>query len=130
MGKDPFTRATSQVPHTSPSLVVNLGGEGEFVGALDMNNRVFATVNTLNHDMLIVWPIAANSMEAVIGNRLPGFSFDQFLFIASESRRVLIAGGQIRIFSLGAPANLLERAITVAGFRSVHLDGITVIGSK
>ena len=127
---DPYLRVTSEVPYTTASKVLNLGGAGEFPGAINMNNGATGIPNLLNRNMLEPWPLAGNSMEAVVGNRLPGFTSDQYRFIAGESYHVLKPGGQIRLFSLSAPVQSVKDAVTAAGFQNIRVEGITVIGTK
>ena len=80
--------------------------------------------------MLTPWPLLDESMEAVVGNRLPGFSPDEYAFIAREALRVLRVGGQIRLFSLSMPVLTVQQAVDAAGFVGIRIEDITVIGSK
>lgn len=118
------------------SRILNLGGEGEVPGAVNMNNlsglrRSLATIRAsgplVQADMLDPFPFTDASFDEVVANRLPAFDATQRPRIALEAFRVVRSGGQASIMN-SVPG--WKQALEGAGFQNVRVSGGYVVGMK
>src|ERR1043166_6301356 len=93
----------------APPLIINICGEGEIEGAVNLNNlsglmrsmeQIKSRGDLVEGDVLSQWPFADDSVDQVIGNNLPGFSAKEQDFILGEAFRVLKHGSEIRIHTM------------------------------
>ena len=120
----------------APTL--NLGGEGEVPGAVNLNTLV-APIRSIE-SIRAGGPLVQGSMDAipfggetfgrVVGNRMPFQGGDFAQNVANEAYRVLSPGGTVELAASnggGAPwLQYLQRA----GFEDVHLQGGRAIGIR
>src|SRR3954468_24654045 len=117
--------------------ILNLGGEGEVTGAINMNSMVATLRNPawirahatplVEADMLQPFPFNPESIDEVVGNRLPAFSPVERANIAAQSLLVLKRGGMIRIDNSLSGGT---QTLTDAGFDAVSAQGRYLIGLK
>jgi ubiquinone/menaquinone biosynthesis C-methylase UbiE len=109
-------------------IVLNLGGEGEVAGAINLNSLV-ATMRPLSQiraaGALIQgdftrMPIADGVVDAIVGNRMPlqGYAAQA---VASESFRVLKSGGWFRGYASTGGGSVLLVPLSNAGFEDVGI---------
>jgi hypothetical protein len=119
-----------------PSLILNLGGEGELVGAVDINNLVVpmrrpATWIRPGHfiqgDMTAL-PVRSDVAFEVQGNKLPMMSDGDRALVASEARRVLRPGGRVRLWASSGGGDPWVNPLEADGFTEVTIEGLYAIG--
>lgn len=118
-------------------VIVNIGGEGEVVGAINVNNfillrrplvEIAARGPVIGGDFTRM-PIANDCIDLIVGNMLP-FFLDAANRAIREAYRVLRPGGDVRCSaSTGGGAILLE-PMQQAGFIDVGLLGNHATGRK
>lgn len=115
-------------------VVLNLGGEGEVTGAVNVNLLVAPTrrppyPSLVQADATLALPFRDGCADRVIANRFPIFTgltnVDQ---LALESLRVLKAGGDVAIMRSSGPAGEVAYALAMAGFTAVSLNGQVATG--
>ena len=118
-------------------VIVNIGGEGEVPGAINVNSFVALRrpLAEIVRRGLVVGgdftrlPIGNNRVDVVVGNHLPLFGASATTAMR-EAFRVLRPGGFVRTHaSAGGGAALLE-PMAVAGFADVTLAGNYATGRK
>jgi len=109
----------------SKSLILNICGEGEVSGAVNLNNlaalmrpldEIRKAGELVEGDVLSRWPFADESVDMVIGNNLPGFSAKERMFILREAWRVLRGDGEIRIHTMSGKFKDWEDNMEGVGF--------------
>ncbi|WP_437513779.1 toxin TcdB middle/N-terminal domain-containing protein [Sorangium sp. So ce1099] len=137
-------QARSSTSHTSGSrssqhrLVLNLGGEGEVPGAINLNNldALIRDISIIKQQGEIVQgdmtnlPFRDQVFDEVIGNRLPsgGSAFSQS--VANEAFRVLAVGGTVNVNSITMGQNGWLPFLTQAGFSNVRRSGPYATGER
>lgn len=117
--------------------VLNLGGEGEVAGALNVNSMIATRRNessVKSHPLVMgdiqQLPFKDDAFEAVVGNDVP-FQHGEFPeAVAREAYRVLKSGGRIRIVSRSGGATGWLGYLERAGFHSVGIEGGYAVGAK
>ena len=119
-------------------LVVNLGGEGEVPGALNVNTLTFAIRSAeaikrrgplLQADVRAV-PLRDECADEVVGNRLPLDATDDWAgLICREAYRILKPGGFARLNSHSGALPWMTW-LTGAGFVNVGTKAGYAIGLK
>jgi hypothetical protein len=109
--------------------VVNLGGEGEVPDAVDFNDRsalldkkrAAAEGSQITGDFFGDWPIPADFLDQVVGNRMPAAFGQRLNKMMSEAHRTLKPGGVLEVWttSRGTSENWAQAA-RAAGFRNVE----------
>jgi pilus assembly protein Flp/PilA len=129
-------RAVIEEARQQGRVVLNLGGEGEVPGAINVNNmeglrRGPAALEgkpVLRADMTHM-PIEPGSVDEVIGNKVPS-QFDFPDKVAAEAHRVLQSGGTIRINSVTGGAQRWVQVLEDAGFTNVRVEGGYAVGTR
>lgn len=125
--------------NSAKTWILNLGGEGELAGAINLNNlsaplRSIPVIRAQGPlvicDMLQRWPFADGTIDAVVANRLPGFAPKELKLIALQARRVLRIDGEVRLWSESSPASVLAEALRRAGLRQVSVSKLAACGIK
>ena len=117
--------------------VLNIGGEGEVEGALNVNSLIATRRSegkVKSHPLVIgdmqALPFKDEAFEAVVGNDVP-FQHGEFPeTVAKEAYRVLCHGGRIRIVSRSGGATGWLGYLERAGFHSVGIEGAYAVGTK
>lgn len=115
-------------------IVINLGGEGEVDGAVNVNLLVLTTRRP-PFPLLVVadaeraLPIRTGVAEQVIARRFPMFTgrtnIEQ---LAREALRILAPGGIATIMRSNGPGSDVADALAAVGFKDVTLNGQTARG--
>jgi ubiquinone/menaquinone biosynthesis C-methylase UbiE len=130
--------APSPLDLGGPGLVLNIGGQGEVVYAIDVNSLMSPTMEParfIRPGRFILGdatalPVRDAVADEVIGNRFPtgdgAFRSD----VAAEASRVVRAGGRFRIWSISGGGRIWLPALSGAGFTAVTLEGGIAKGVK
>lgn len=119
-----------------PSLILNLGGEGELVGAVDINNLVVpmhrpATWIRPGHfiqgDMTAL-PVRSGVAFEVQGNKLPMMSDGDRVLVVAEAIRVLRPRCTVRLWASSGGGDPWVNPLDAAGFLDVTIEGLYAIG--
>lgn len=119
-----------------PSLILNLGGEGELAGAVDINNLVvpmrrpstwIRAGRFIQGDMTAL-PVRAGVAFEVRGNKLPMMSDHDRSLVVSEARRVLRSGGTARLWASSGGGDPWVAPLAASGFVTVTIEGLYAIG--
>lgn len=129
-------RAVIEEARQQGRVVLNLGGEGELPGAINVNTmdglmRGPAALEgkpVLRADMTKM-PIEPGSVDDIIGNKVPS-QFDFPDKVAAEAHRVLKSGGTIRINSVTGGAQRWVKVLEDAGFTNVRVEGGHAVGVR
>ena|SRR5438105_7076954 len=124
----PTQKGPSGVPE-HPGLVLNIGGQGELVYAVDINNLISPTVDpeSFIHSGRFILadatalPIRSSIAEAVKGNRFPVGDDIFRSAVSAEALRVLKPAGVFRIWSTSGGGRLWLPALLAAGFSPATL---------
>ena len=120
-------------------IVLNLGGEGEVLGAINLNllvtllrpiETVIASGPVVRADLTKPWPIGDVRVQHVVGNRLPMMLTQHRTYVAKEAYRVLRSGGTFEAFESSAGGTVLVGPLKEAGFDDVRLRGVFATGRK
>jgi hypothetical protein len=96
---------------------VNIGGEGEVTGAINVNSLVFPLrtpasikrAGPLIQGAFRLLPVRSGTLDEVVGNRLPALSGPDATPMCDEAFRVLRADGLVRLHaSTGGGAVLMD----------------------
>jgi hypothetical protein len=119
-------------------IVLNLGGEGEIFGAVNLNllatnlrslPLILASGPVVLANFTWPWPIGSDIIDEVVGNRLP-MLMQYRLHLCSEAFRVLRPGGSVRLFETSAGAEILLPHLNASGFSHVRVAGGFAEGVK
>ncbi len=119
--------------------VVNLGGEGEVPGALDLNTFNPDTLRSplpkiqarnpgkqiqgdMNH-----MPFADGSVDQLVGQKVPSPLINT---LPAEALRVLKPGGTLKIYSQSGGPEVWVDPMTAAGFENVHVEQGFAVGVR
>jgi hypothetical protein len=118
-------------------IVLNIGGEGEFPGAINVNSFVALRrplTEIVRRGLVVggdftLLPIRSECVDAVIGNHLPLLG-DLALTAMREVFRVLRRAGTIHAHSSAGGGAVLLHPMSAAGFDEVTLLGNYAVGRK
>jgi hypothetical protein len=120
-----------------PGRVLNICGEGEVEGAVNLNNLVAPLRKAddirnagefIEADVLQPWSAEDNSFDMVLGNNLPGFDPRQRGFIAGEAWRVLKPSGYFKVHSMSGKFSEWKATMKTAGFIVLPPQAVGTIG--
>jgi hypothetical protein len=121
-----------------PGIVLNVGGQGEVVYAIDINNLISPTIpparwirpgRFIQADATAL-PIRADAALAVVANRFPAGDPAWRDTVAAEALRVLVTGGGFRIWSVTGGGFLWLSHLEAAGFSAVTMERGHATGAK
>ena len=120
-------------PISNPTpIVLNFGGEGEVVGAINVNDMtgvIHPKRFPKPDDVVIVAdirhvPLPDGSVDEIIGNRMPWLSTEAWAgAVCVEAFRLLKSGGVVRMFATMGGATVCVDWLTNAGFQDVQIVG-------
>jgi hypothetical protein len=119
-------------------IVLNLGGEGELVGAIDVNSldfplrseEHFVIPGQFVQGRIEALPIRSNAALSAVGTRLPMQTAEDRARTAAEALRVLVPGGIVRLHASSGGGLLWVPILIEAGAMSVTIEGIYAVGVK
>jgi hypothetical protein len=128
-----LARSVVNEARTEGRVVVNVGGEGEVSGAINLNiqNRLRQPiprfVQGMAEDIGEIFP--ANSLDEIVSNRLPPNCLD-FTRVIPGVQRVLKPGGRLQFAFQGAGSDgaVIVPALQRLGFRNIRVNGRPVEG--
>lgn len=118
-------------------LILNIGGEGEVPGAINVNTfefliRPYAAIIRrgpfIGGDFTNL-PIKDETIDLVVGNML-ALRGDMAARAMAEAFRVLVGGGSVRAYAASGGAMVLLEPMQRAGFAMVGIAGLHAIGVK
>jgi Methyltransferase domain len=119
-------------------LVVNIGGEGEVPGAVNVNSPVFPLrrleeirrAGPLIQGDFTRLPLRSRTVDEVVGNRLPFLHGWVARRMCEEAFRVLKKGGAVRLETTLGGGRVLVPYLEVAGFIGVRLVANHAVGVR
>jgi hypothetical protein len=122
--------------------VLNIGGEGEVPGAINVNRleanlRSIRDIMTASGGLLVqadmaALPFADGMFDEIIGNHLPSLAFPDPTCQSwmDEAYRALARGGHIKVNSRTIGAKGWVPYLEAAGFLHVRVEGGYAVGDK
>ncbi len=119
-------------------VVINIGGEGEVPGAINMNSLVARLRRTheirkagpLVQGDFTRLPIRSGVVDEIIGNRLPFLHGEVARRMCEEALRVLRRGGMAKLEASTGGGAVLVEYLLAAGFRDVRVEVNHAVGVK
>jgi len=130
-------RGTTRSTPSASGRILNLGGEGEVPGAINVNRleanlrsleRILAQGPLVKGDVLQL-PFKNNVFSQRIGNRLP-YSPEFAEAAAKQAFAAAEPGGVIRVFSSSGGGTVWLDSLKRAGFRDVRVERGYAVGVK
>ncbi len=121
-----------------PGIIVNLAGEGESVGAVDVNNLIFplrppaswVTPGRFICADITALPIRDRAAISVLGRRLPQMDGRDRDLVAAEAFRIIIRGGDVRLHATSGGGLVWLPHLLAAGFDIGTIEGDHARGVK
>lgn len=119
-------------------LIVNIGGEAEVPGAVNVNSLVFPLrrIEEIRRGGPVIQgdftrlPLRSGSVDEVVGNRLPFLHGWVARRMCEEAFRVLKKGGTVRLETSLGGGRLLIPYLEAAGFGRVRLVANHAMGLR
>ncbi len=123
-----FHQAFAQSP-----LILNLGGEGELPGAINVNLATVSRSGRAIPELVVAdlrqMPIASGSVDQIVCNKCPCQGAFRFQ-LAAEAARVLKSGGSIAIWSVTRGGETWLAPLKAAGFINVREQNGRALAEK
>lgn len=121
-----------------PGITLNLAGEGEVPGAIDINSLVFprkppglwVRPGRFIRGDITALPVRDAVAIEVIARALPIMSDDDRMAVVREAHRVLVVGGTARLHASSGGGALWLPFLAAAGFLSGRIETIFAVGVK
>jgi RHS repeat-associated protein len=119
-------------------LVLNLGGEGEVAGAINLNTLIAplrSEAAIRESGILVIGsmekiPFADGIFDRVVGNKMPFMHGDFPQTVANESYRVLHPGGTVQLGASNVGGTHWVPYLERANFTDIHVQGRHAIGVR
>jgi Methyltransferase domain len=119
-------------------VVINIGGEGEVQGAINVNSLVaplrreheIRKAGPLVQADFTQLPIRSGAVDEIVGNRLPFLHGEVARRMCEEAFRVLRPGGVARFEASTGGGAVLVEYLRGAGFRDVRVEVNHALGVR